>query len=350
MATATATAVPLLNPTPNLIPSPFPAPQIYRFSIPKENDAPIGIKMEQKLQRNIVICGIHEGTPFERSGARVGQEILMINGSVTNSPRTAAALIRSTPTPGIVTLVTADPTHSSLYKHITVSPTSVRWTLVREGTLLRLARVFAKASSTGLNEGDIVLAVQGRPVSTMDEVHRIVQAEQRDDVLLSFYVLDPTSLRDSIWRAVTQRIRASRYKELVGDTVTLRPIADTFEDRTDIFGVFIQQRLKARVVFDPDTYRMMDPWQYWSARYLNGRIEHESAMEYHRSSYKKVLAVMREYNRILEYNLRQLEELVCQECWRLSSGVAATVAEFATVEVDHNDDEDTIPLATATFY
>jgi hypothetical protein len=305
--------------------------------------------MEQKLQRNIVICGIGERSPLERSGARVGQEILMVNGSVTNSTKTAAALIRSTPAPGIVTLVTADPIRSSFYKHITVSPTSVRWTAVRDGTLLRLSRVFTKASSSGLTEGDIVLAVQGRPVGTMEEAYHVVPAEQ-GNAMFSFYVLDHTSLRDSIWKAMTQRIRASRYKELVGDAVTLQPIADTFEDRTDIFGIFIQQRLKARVVFDPETYRMVDPWQYWSARYLNGRIEHESAMECHRSSYKKVLAVMREYNRILEYNLRQLEELVCQECWRASSGVAHIVAEFATVEVDHNANEDSIPLATATFY
>lgn len=361
---ATAAAVPIPNIHPNLLPSPFPAPEIHTYSIVKKNDSsPIGIRMEQTLLRKLLISGIDEKSPLARSGAAVGQEILRVNGSIPDTPQTAATLIRSTPPHGTVTLVTADPTRSPLYKLVAVSPSKVRWTCVRDGTLLRISRVFSRASlqtSTQLAEGDILLAIQGRPVSTVEEARCAVQAvteEHGDETFLSFYVLDHQLLRDSIWKALLQRIRANRYKELEGEylNVNLKPIADTFEDRPDVYGIFFHHKLKARVVLDRDTYRMMDPWQYWSAHYINGRIDHDSAIDYHRNSYQKVLAVMREYNRILEHNLRNLEEIVCQECWRSGHLVAASrtpmVAEFASIQVEEDgDDDDCIPLATATYF
>lgn len=354
---ATATAVPVPNLTPILLPSPFPAPEIHTLSIVKKNDAPIGIRMEQtKLpERKLIICGINEKSPLATSGAQVGQAIVTVNGCVTNSTKTAATLIRSTPVQGTVKLVTMDPTRSPLYKLVVLpapAPTSIRWTSVRDGTLVRASRIFS--SPSGLAEGDVLLAIQGRPVSTLEEAHKALQsAWANGDAVTSFYVLDYKLLRNSLWKVLVRNIRANRYKELVGDVVALRPIPDTFEDRPDVYGIFLNQRLKARVLFDKETFRMIDPWQYWSARYVNGRIEHDSAMDFHRNSYKKVLAVIREYNRMLEQNMRQLEEQVCQESWRFSVGSRAPiVVEFASVheEREDGDPDDSIPLATVTYF
>ena len=350
----TATAAPNLNLTPSPS-SPFPLPEFQTISIVKKDDAPIGIKMEQTASGKLVIAGIDEKSPLACMGAEVGREIVMVNGSTTNSTKTAATLIRSSPPQRTITLVTADPARSPLYKLVHLPPHTVRWTSVRDGTLLRVSRLFSSSSqSSGLAEGDLLLAVQGRPVSTPEEARQAMQSAAEGNDHVSFYVLDHQLLRDTIWKAVVQRIHTNRYKELTRDLVDLQPIPDTFEDRTDVHGIFLHQKLKARVVFDCDTYRMTDLWQYWSAYTPYGKISHDSPLDYHRNSYKKILAVMREYNRILEHNLRQLEETVCQKCWSLGHSVARApmVAEFASVQVEDaiGDDDDSIPLATATYF
>jgi len=151
------------------------------------------------------VAKVKDDSPLKDSPIKVGQIVLALNSVVATTALQASNLIKeSGPIVSFTTLSDPSAVENPFCKLVS-APTSrqypgIKFDSTRDRCLVQISRVFPHGpfAGTDLHQGDIVLAVNGEPVSTPSQAEKLLQGGPNKAPYTVLYVVDMSEYRQSI--------------------------------------------------------------------------------------------------------------------------------------------------------
>ena len=353
-------------------PSSFSLQEVVLVRDAKEKEK-VGLSLKKQQHESAIrITGLTETSPLHGSAIRsrpggAGQLLLAVNGNPDMSNAAAAAkLIAKSTQRGTVLklLICEDPGASCL--HVIAAPSwkhspGINFGSTRGRTLVTISKIFQRGPFTGnphLNQGDIVLAVNGIPVSKPEEADRALRtpmASSEDNATMTvLHVLNVQALRAMVMNAVDQKKIIYGGISVAFETADherkLRRTTCLSQIEPGAAHMMVVRRANRQdhtfpISYDPETQRMYDPEPITkmisvtsstsSATTTVGGVHdrHHAHGPYSKKpavTYKHWYALgackfMELFNEIMDANLSLLEDNACEHAWR-SPALAAAYA------------------------
>jgi C-terminal processing protease CtpA/Prc len=194
----------LVPPPAPLLENLYPTPGVYT-TIARKSYGPMGVgfRWGGKFGDPVTITKMSETSPLAKSVAEVGQVVLAISGQPVLGAKEAASIIGSAKPNELMNFTTCDGIKESVCKMVaggtSVDNPGVVFNETRDGTLVQVSRVFKSGpfADTSLQEGDIVLAVNGVAVSRPEEADRLLELSAGDP-FATIYCVDIHKFRQGI--------------------------------------------------------------------------------------------------------------------------------------------------------
>jgi PDZ domain len=335
----TGVAVPVLA-------KPFPAPEVITVTFSKPTPGKVGVQFRWGGGRSdrVRISKIAKNSPLHETPLAVGHLVLAINGVAAVSAIQAAGLIRDSG-PSVTIATIAESSVTAPFCMLITAPSSkhhpgVNFNSTRDRCLVQVSRVFSKGpfAGSGLNIGDIVLAVNGVPVSKPEDADRELREAQSQPYTI-LYVVNMAAYRIS----VLKELRASpifHNVRLLGEEPSLNLCKEV------VFTVGEEEY--GKLEFDFETQHLVGRKAYLrEARFAKERGGGFKFRRPYRAT--KVLPFLETYNDGMEARVRMLEEAVCCAAWKhgaerciedASATSSAQGVEQHTARVPAVDDKD----------
>jgi hypothetical protein len=290
---------------------PFPSrvPASFTISVVRP-DGPLGCSFAGTEPGTVHITAIQSFSVLNSTPIRVGHILLAVDGVQVQSRQHAAQLIKSV-SPGFELQLTAGDRTPALYKLVPAkfskSHPSIVFDSTRHRTMVQVSRIFPNTafSSTTLEVGDLVMAVNGVPVSRPEDADRLYRQSMGVAVL---YVLDMSAVQDDI----LSKLAAAKPNNL--KNAKLKRLSD-------IEFQFSCARYHAKTLeLDSQTHQFVDPVPFRHLWYNQGGGNDLIAWPrqvYMEAAYVATVQVfMTTYNAIIDHQLKSLEDVVCKAAWK----------------------------------
>jgi hypothetical protein len=282
--------------------SPFPIPRVYHSTIPRTKRS-VGVTFTGRKageQGDVRIDTIQETSPFYTTDLDCGQQLLAVNYKVVTTAVEAVQIFRDDPS-RTLTFTTAEHTLATRQYKTVCAPTShlspgIRFSTTRHRGLVTVGKIYTRGNfdKTGLREEDIVIAVNGYPVSKPEDADRALHMT-RSEPMTSLYVLDVVRLRASIAREASK----------MSDKFLLVSFG-LAEGKDREFVIAISGMAHGKVEFDRETLHMryFEENTYRVPRHERDKFSH------------LVQEFIQAFNKVVEDRMSTLEELVASEAWQ----------------------------------
>lgn len=293
-----------------IIYNPFPQQRVPAFQTVaiQRPTGPVGVVFRTDDSGTVAFSRIAKESPLNSTPIGVGHACLAINGQAVTTAKHAAEIIRDSQSP-MITFTYAEPC-SPHYKMV-VAPVSktlagISLTSSRDEALVAVSRVFkGHFAATSIKVGDIVLAVNGVPVTDKSDALRLMKASEG---LVVLYVLDMESVRSKIVEEITSSAGwAGTQLQRTGDKTFKLKVPKGNAQRT--FDVELD--LNSMKIVDHEAHTRL------AAEPLVGKIStFQTLRVYYTVSYKTLgRPFLEKMNFILERQLSALEEIVGNQAW-----------------------------------
>jgi len=333
----------------------FPMPIVHTVTITKPVNGPVGIRYKGQVEPDIT--NITKSSPLQGTVLRPGLVILAVNGVKVTPNVSVGDMIKRVPGGAALTFVCREqPTKESPFFKTIVAPSwkhhpGVAFAATRGETLVQVSRVFQKGPFTkkGLNVGDIVLAINGAPVSKVYQADQYLQWS-RQEPLVILHVADIAAIRKYVHHKTGTKVMS--LKELDGTEDLKRGafgkffLGKNFADyQTDNYShaLFVHKNCKTFANFDTNTQHISDPEKYshltTDMEFTNGNLStvHSHKVELEQDYVHKVIPYMKKFNDIMDQEMSYLEEAVACETYQYADRIGvdgnATTTMFADAVV-----------------
>ncbi|CAB9510235.1 expressed unknown protein [Seminavis robusta] len=209
----------------------------------------------------------------------------------------------------------------------------INFASTRGRTLVTVSKIFKRgpfAEHKYISVGDIVLAVNGIPVSKPEDADKALRLPQADSSVTVLHTIDMNYFRAAAMNAVdTSKITGT------GATLSFKPDP---HDATKQHHVMHVKRVghtdkHVRIRYDPETQHMYDPEPFTKlcpeGDYI--RTDFSNPKVFYRNWYcLGALKFINMFNKIVDENLDPLEDSACEYSWRNSpSNAIATTAPIS---------------------
>ena len=280
----------------------------------------VGLSLKKAARESgIALSGLTENSPLRGTAIRSkgGQVLLAVNGD-PNLPDVATAANLLGSRQRISLLVCEQHEHFNTTAsciQIVAAPffrhnPGVCFGSTRGRTLVTISKIFKSgpyADNHYLHKGDIVLAVNGIPVSKPEEADRALRfpAGGNDGSVTVLHVVDINYFRALVRGAVDAKIPFKQDKhdpekhimvaQRAGGSTTSLPIR-----------------------YDPETQHMIDPSPYKKlvAQSDSGIWDFKNPKVFFKNWYQRVITFMDNFNARIDAALDPLEDLACEHAWR----------------------------------
>lgn len=289
---------------PQWLTSSLPAPTMYSVSTTVTLEGGTDIRIAQE-HAGPIIASISGDSLLRFTSIKVGQIILSVNGYIVTDAEQATALIRRVSPGKPLTLIACDAPKTPYYKVIPAprlkGHPGLSFAPTRGHCLVQVSRVFERGPFGGngaLKPGDIVLAVNGVPVSKTEQADRALRTAARDGPITLIYAIDVSRLCRRIFKEANlygmkliQVGRSNNYNLVLPGEVNV-PLQYNFET----------QQLGCPSGVQPDLVSL--------------NLDYVSKFKSH------AVPFMKRFNRLMEKEMLNLEEEVCCAVWnfQLSRG------------------------------
>lgn len=209
----------------------FPAPRVISVKICKPI-GPVRLSFRKSDEGYVKITEIHQGSVFQDTDVNVGQLVLAVNGCRVGTLNQTVKMIRSV-LPGATLFLTArnnDPIPEIC--KLVIEPCfrhtpGIAFTDFHDDLLVRVSRVFKNGpffnddGLASLKRGDIVLSVNGVPVSNSHDARAAMALSLERGFTTDLYVLDHSKLVETVLGETKERFQAPK------DKITLKFIDDS---------------------------------------------------------------------------------------------------------------------------
>ena len=268
---------------------------------------------------------------------RPGQWVLTINGVPVQNSKHAAQLVRETPGP-TVELTTCEAPDTKRNKHhlppftkLVAAPLwphthpGVVFDSTRDRTLVQVSRVFAKGpfgANGGVRPGDLVLAVNGTAVSTVQQADAALlqQPSKQQQPYTILYVVDMTAYRHSVWEELKHSPllagSSSSSDELQMqwlDQDENSPTTNKFKSPPTRVQVSFRKKLVVDLEFDFATQHLAEPS---SSSIISSDKKKKKQRCSKRLRRKLVQPFLEAFNERTDKRMHGLEEAVANEAWK----------------------------------
>jgi hypothetical protein len=276
------------------VPKPFPMPSVYTTTLTNKPLGGVGIHLQKKSGgfSPIIIVSLSDDSPLQGKAIKAGQTVLAINGVAIQSAKEALSIIRDAES---TLVLTSCETCEFPQSKMIVVPSSkdnpgVNFTSTRGRCLVQVSRIFSEGpfAGTKLKKGDIVLAVNGVPVSKPEDADRALHLSMQLPHT-TVYSIDVAQLRESILQVAN-----SNFPHMLS-------IVPAEADNSYVVR-YQHEKGTHLLVFDLETQHMLDSGGFgnWTMR-INGKI---------------IKPFVNDFNKIIESRMLPLEESVCIEAWK----------------------------------
>ena len=307
--------------------NPFPIPQVHLVTVLKPADGLIGIAFHDSPDTNnqVVISKVSAASPLRETEVKAGLLCLAVDGNPVSTKSQAVAGIKNAASTVVLTVAARS---SGAFCRTVVAKSSdrnpgVNFAPARAHCLVQLSRVFPNGPWNGLcREDEIVLAVNGTPVSSREEALQALSSAQESQIT-TLYLLDATA-----------------YRQRVGEELSAADgdIGVTLSFKGQRVSLSVQNYVRCITKVDPETQHFCDP-----AHYL--RVEGHGQKFMKSKEGKHIGSYMTAFNDTVDYQLRALEEVVACQVYSARNGVChaahpPVIATFATPVFDEPGDDD----------
>lgn len=314
-------------------PFPFPSRLIQQVRATKSPSGKLGIKFVRDRRKGgrVKIGTINEDSSLKNTEVKVGHAVIAINSTAVLNPEHAASLIGESGPEVSITSLCSPATKDPPFCKLVSAPTSkehpgINFDSSRKRCLVQVARVFSHGPFAGsdLRQGDIVLAVNGVPVSKPEEAEQVLlQSLDLPNTIL--YVVDMAEYRRSILTELQIKHSFRNFR--------LEKIKSTSGDQKVILktGAAELTTLEA----DYEMQYFLDSKAHGScscSRCPKGR-------RYHKTCSRFVLPFLEAFNSKMEERMLILEEAVFCAAWKhdVLKSKCKTISTFEEIEMSHEE-------------
>jgi hypothetical protein len=358
-----------------ILTDPYPAPKVYSTTIPKTGSVGVGISdrfvegvdQDTSFPHHTLITAVSGESPFQGTWVQEGQQLLAVNNKYVVKATQGAKEIRETT--GELTFVTATLVDTPYCRHFAInlsdSSPGVNFASACGRSLVQVSLVYKNGPFRGfLNEGDIILAINGTPVSTPEAAEEALRQGQMRD-FVTIYLLDIDALRRSLTHQVMAYYAAAKdylteaWKNVAlveaekpqGLSLSHGNYSAKGKPVIQAQGGWISFQISGKVItngllFEKDSLRLKDTQQYFhlvSQREWAG-LGYENSTLFYKGKYRAmVIPFIHRFNQLLEENLGPLKECVGCAVWHLHTGYAVPLVPAAKYPSN-------APIAVASLY
>ena len=285
---------------------------------------PVGILLKEipdkSHKSHLFISGISPNSPLQGSKVKQDQQLLAINGTpYFSTPNDAVDIIKNSK--HLKFLVCDRPAAGSGVKIVTGSfwkhNPGVNFTSTRGRTLVKVNKVFRNGPFAGdkaIKKGDIILAVNGIPVSKPEEADRALRMPLAEGSVTVLHIIDTVELRINVMR----KVERSDFKVPATDFSMKR---SPHNSDNDVMIVYRRHRSNKfiNIGYDPDTLHMYDtqPFDNLVAEADFGHSSLHNARVFFKPWYLSgVKKFMESFNKIIDDTLEPIEDLACEAAWK----------------------------------
>jgi hypothetical protein len=356
----------------------------------------VGLTLRNKPgEAGIAITGLSETSPLRGSAIRAngGQVLIAINGN-PDLPDAMVASEMICNTMQVSFLVCEQQQDNNITKRsfiqVVAAPfwkhnPGINFSSTRGRTLVTVSKIFKSGPFMGnpfVRQGDIVLAVNGIPVSKPEEADRALRMPQANGLATVLHTIDMNYFRVAVIKAVdTKQIAEANISFKQGKTK---------EEPTMLVKRWGHDERLIRIQYDPETQHMHDPEPYtklenendiktWNLQKtgkgkhmlsvspvlqypfcllqvticLVGRLVHATLRSDHPAFFKRwyfhsAYKFITMYNQIVDANLDPLEDLACEHAWRNSPSKVVTSPLFSSCRGVTSEEEVVTPSTLKT--
>jgi len=210
------------------------APRLIETTVQKLPSSKLHIRFawDGKKSSRVEISNIEKESPFYDTPLNVGHIVLAINSVAILDPKQAVDLVQSSENKVSITTICPPSADEAPFCKLVAAATArqhpgIIFNTCRERCLVQVSRVFSRGpfAGTHLRQGDVVLAVNGVPVSTPEQAEKVLrQSVESSNTVL--YVVDMANYRQSIMQELQSTedfrcLRLERVKNTGGKKISL---------------------------------------------------------------------------------------------------------------------------------
>ena len=296
---------------------PYPVPNFVQVTVEKPKSGRLGIHFSwtgRKADR-VQVSKINEDSPLQDTPLKVGHSVLSVNSVFAGNAVRASELILNGPKQVSIT-ATCDPCSvKAPYCKLVSAPTSaqqhpgIRFSASRDRCLVQVSRLFPRGPFTrsGVSQGDIVLAVNGIPVSTPEEADQALREGLDPDTPYTvLYVVNMQEYRQSI----QQEIQVSpTYHDILLEKV---------EKRGRGICLKVGEQVLAQLELDFDSQHLVDRKAHLQVASLPKNSPPGAIRRYNKVYRDVVAPFLKDFNEGMEKRMVVLEEAVARAAWEHS--------------------------------
>jgi len=305
--------------------------RIHEVTLVKSKESTkIGLSLRKRSNKATVeISGVSETSPLRDTAIRAGQLLIGVNGDA-DLPTAATAVKLMYAASNVKLLVCERPSSQCIqvvaapfFKH---SP-GICFSSTRGGSLVSVSKVMKRGCFAGttrqafLNKGDIVLAVNGIPVSKPEEANRALRVPLADGSLTVLHTIDMAQLRSSLSNLVDQ---SKLYK---GVSIGFKPDKQDPSQQWMVCRLSKKQKSTACVektfpiLYDSETQHMFDPRPHINffnsgSAFVAGSDANSVVNSWYTAGACRFMST---FNHLMDANLDGIEDNAIDHSWRVST-------------------------------
>ena len=189
-----------MQPNNAILQDPYPVPCVSTFSVERNYGQKLGITVKVDFETRVVVSAIRPDSILHEYPIQINDEILAINGIAVHKAKQAGDIMKAFTKLEFTVLTSSTRDSMTSCCYVEVAPISrinpgISFDSCCHRSLVMISDIFIPESTTNLNRGDIVLAINGVPVWKPEAADNLQLLAARDCTALVLYCVNMDILR-----------------------------------------------------------------------------------------------------------------------------------------------------------